>query len=70
MNNFPYNGDVHSPQEFDFDVNNKDDMEERAKITGEVSITPTVTTSKIEPRGGVDPRSDTYFSDLGETRGD
>lgn len=24
----------------------------------------------LQPRGGVDPSSDTYFSDLGETKGD
>jgi hypothetical protein len=70
MNQYPHTGDVHSPQEFGFDVTDEGDMKEWAKITGEMAITTSVKLSSLEPRGGVDPSSPTYFSDLGETRGD
>ena len=61
-------GDVHSAESFGYDLNNPDDVKKWVEITGEVAVT--YVHPAHEPRSGVDPNDDDYFSQLAETRGD
>lgn len=66
--NLPHTGDVHSPESFGFDMTDPADVSKWYEITGEIPKVMGYTS--LQPRGGVDPSDEDFFSQLGETRGD